>query len=174
MAPSAAPRPLSLRRLDTVYTVWFALHLLIMFCVDLTTIYPDWLTPAPLVALRTWQVQTYHDRFFVDPPAWFRSFVWMEAGYHVPLSIWAVGALIQDSPLVPVHLLIWAVQTALTTLVCIVDYSSWEDFSAEEKTSMNGLYVPYLLLAIGMGLDMFFRLRSRLLEGSTAVRAKGD
>ena len=95
MATSTAPRPLSSRPVDAVYTVWFAVHLVIIFCVDLTVLYPTWLKPAPLIALREWQVATYNDRFFIHPPAWFLSLVWMEALYHVPISIWAIGALVK-------------------------------------------------------------------------------
>ena len=60
-----------------------------------------------------------------------------------PLS---VTDLFLDSPLVPLQLLIWAVQTAVTTLVCIVDYSSWENYSAEERNRMHSIYGPYLVL----------------------------
>ena len=45
--------------------------------------------------LRTWYITTYHDRFFVTPPAWFNAYMWMEAVYHLPLSVWAVRALLQ-------------------------------------------------------------------------------
>lgn len=90
-----AHKPLSSRPLDAVYLVWFVLHLVIMFCVDMTNIYPSSLIPEHLVSLRSWYIATYNDRFFVDPPAWFLSFIWMEAIYHVPLSIWAVPALLK-------------------------------------------------------------------------------
>ena len=50
-----------------------------------------------------------------------------------------------DHPLVPLHLLVWAVQTAVTTLTCVADYTSW-DVSAEEKWSLGQLYLPYLAL----------------------------
>ena len=51
-----------------------------------------------------------------------------------------------DDPLVPLHLLIWAIQAGLTTFTCIVEYSSWLDFSSEERRALAGLYGPYLAL----------------------------
>lgn len=36
---------------------------------------------------------TYADRFFTHPPAWFDVYLVMEAGYHLPLSLWAVREL---------------------------------------------------------------------------------
>ncbi len=70
----------------------------------------------------------------------------LEAIYHVPLSLWAIGALLRDDPLVPMHLLVWAVQTAVTTLTCVVEAMSWKDFTGLEKRALAQLYVPYLVL----------------------------
>lgn len=91
----------------------------------------------------------------------------MELIYHVPLSFWAIGALIRgdfsslshfsvelntdfayrsDDPKVPVHLLVYAVQTAITTATCIADYLSWSDFQNVQKIELGKLYVPYLAL----------------------------
>jgi hypothetical protein len=43
-------------------------------------------------------------------------------------------------------------------LTCIADYLSWSDYSGNEKFELGKLYVPYLALAVFMGLDMFYRL----------------
>lgn len=51
-----------------------------------------------------------------------------------------------DDPKVPIALLIYAVQTAVTTITCIADYMSWSDFSATEKLELGKLYMPYLAL----------------------------
>ena len=45
--------------------------------------------------VRKFYIDTYHDKFFISPPAWFTMYLWMEALYHVPLSIWAIGALLR-------------------------------------------------------------------------------
>ena len=49
-----------------------------------------------------------------------------------------------DDPRVPVHLLIYAVQTAITTATCIADYLSWSDYLNSQKIELGKLYVPYL------------------------------
>lgn len=51
-----------------------------------------------------------------------------------------------DNPQVSVQLLIFAVQTAITTLTCTVEMLSWEGYSRAEQLRLCGLYVPYLLL----------------------------
>ncbi|KAK5200694.1 hypothetical protein LTR16_005222 [Cryomyces antarcticus] len=134
--------------------------------------YPAALKPQFLTQLRTWYITTYRDQFFVTPPAFFNLYMWLELLYHVPLSVWAIGALIRDDPRTPIHLLIYAVQTAVTTLTCIADYLSWSSFSNAEKVELSKLYVPYLALAVFMGLDMFARLEKTLVYGARAAGKK--
>lgn len=57
--------------------------------------YPESIKPEALVTLRSWYAGAYADKNFTEPTAWFTAYMWMEALYHVPLSIWAVGALIR-------------------------------------------------------------------------------
>ena len=63
--------------------------------VDLAPLYPSHLKPTFIITLREWYISTYADRFFTHPPAWFNMYMYMELIYHVPLSFWAVGALIR-------------------------------------------------------------------------------
>jgi hypothetical protein len=63
---------------------------------------------------------------------------------------WGIG-----DPMVPVHLLIYAVQTGVTTLTCVMDYVSW-DVPMKVKVDLGGLYGPYLALCklftdVGLG-----------------------
>ena len=48
----------------------------------------------------------------------------------------------------PLHLLVWSTQTAMSTLTCLVEMLSWEDLRPSEKGKLSWLYVPYL--ALGM------------------------
>lgn len=51
-----------------------------------------------------------------------------------------------DHPLVPLQLLIWAVQVATTTATCVVDFMNWEGVTTREQMGLAQLYVPYLAL----------------------------
>lgn len=57
---------------------------------------------------------------------------------------------VTDDPKLPIHLLIYALQTALTTATCIADYLSWTGYSSAEKIELGKLYVPYLALGKSM------------------------
>ena len=62
--------------------------------VDLYPLYPAMFRPSFLTDIRQWYLATYKDRFFTaQAPAWFWFFMIMEAGYHVPFSVYAIGKL---------------------------------------------------------------------------------
>lgn len=63
--------------------------------VDLYPIYPGSLIPRVMSDIRKFYINTYQDQFFTRPPSWFTMYMWMEALYHLPLSCWAVGALLR-------------------------------------------------------------------------------
>ncbi|KAF2762964.1 hypothetical protein EJ05DRAFT_471924 [Pseudovirgaria hyperparasitica] len=126
---------------------------------DLTPLYPDYFKPTWMKDLMTWYIATYKDQNFISPQPWFTACRWMELFYHAPLSLWAVRAIWRDNPNLPIHLLVFAVQTAVTTFICIVDFVSWDVITTDEKVQIGTLYGPYLLLAVLMGLDMLGRLK---------------
>ena len=50
--------------------------------------------PSFLTDIRQWYLATYKDRFFTaQAPNWFWFFMIMEAVYHFPFSVYAVGKL---------------------------------------------------------------------------------
>ncbi|KAK4629432.1 Sigma intracellular receptor 2 [Fulvia fulva] len=162
------------RKRDIAYLIFFLIHIPIIFCVDITPLYPPSIKPQFMIDLRQWYITTYRDQFFVSPPAWFTLYMWMELFYHLPLSVWALSALLRDDPKVPVHLLAYAVQTAITTATCIADYLSWSGFSNAEKIELGKLYVPYLALSVFMGVDMYGRLGATLSRKASSGSKKSN
>jgi hypothetical protein len=64
--------------------------------VDTFPFLPSFLQADFIWRLRQFYVDTYNDKFFQGAPApWFSAFVWMELLYHLPLSLWAIGALLR-------------------------------------------------------------------------------
>lgn len=65
---------------------------------DISPLYPDSIRPAFLDRIQQFYINTYHDKFFEEAaPAWFTVFIVMEALYHAPVSIWAIGALLRGT-----------------------------------------------------------------------------
>lgn len=71
------------------------------------------------------------------------------------------GDDMSDSPKMPLVLLIYGMQTILTTATCIAEYLSWTEITFQEKIDLTMLYGPYL--AIGEYLHLF---HTRLLSKS--------
>ncbi|KIW91909.1 uncharacterized protein Z519_07879 [Cladophialophora bantiana CBS 173.52] len=165
-------RPLSARKLDVLYLGFFLVHVPIMFLVDLCSILPSILVSPLSHSLRTYQLQRFQDKFFISPPAWFMAYMWIEATYHVPISLWMVWGIFKDHPLVPLHLLIFALEVAVTTLTCVVDISDWEGYTSAQKSDLYGLYVPYLVLACLMGVDAFVRVKRQILHSAGPEKGK--
>ncbi|KAL4784099.1 transmembrane protein 6/97 [Aspergillus varians] len=71
-----------------------------------------------------------------------------------------------DDPLVPVHLLVFGFQSFLTSWTCLCEVWAWEDRTVAEKQNLTTLYGPYVALGAFMTLDMFWRIRVKLLNKS--------
>lgn len=95
------------------------------------------------------------------PSPWFRTYSYMEALYQLPLILWAIPALLRNSPYIPLHLLVFAVHVSITTLTCFVEMRSWEELKEDEGGwkrgvgGLGGMYGVYL----GLGECRFERLR---------------
>ncbi|KFY06127.1 hypothetical protein V492_08140 [Pseudogymnoascus sp. VKM F-4246] len=70
----------------------------------------------------------------------------MEAVIHLPVSFWAIKALLGDGGRVPLVLFAYALQTVITTATCMYDFSQWEGVAPEAKWHLASLYGPYLLI----------------------------
>lgn len=51
-----------------------------------------------------------------------------------------------DHAMLPLHLLLFAMETGITTLTCIADMGSWTGYTTKQRNDLYGLYVPYIAL----------------------------
>jgi hypothetical protein len=70
-----------------------------------------------------------------------------------------------ENPLVPLHQLLFSVQTAVTTITCVVEMFSWQ-YTRFEEIKLCSIYSLYIILALVMGYDSYSRVSSAL-EGKT-------
>ncbi|KAI0597432.1 transmembrane protein 6/97 [Biscogniauxia sp. FL1348] len=176
--------------LDKVYFVYFLIHIPILLCVDLVPLYPTslWVPPsAPLHALhdlRSYYYRTYNDQFFAPtaaggPPAYFVLFSWLELLFHLPVSAWAVLRGLSapggtTSGAAEMLLLVYGVETALTTATCMWEAYLWDPavVTAGQKAMLLGpLYGSYLALAVLLTVDMYTRLLKRVGGSDNAGKA---
>ncbi|RKF76500.1 hypothetical protein GcM3_078027 [Golovinomyces cichoracearum] len=113
--------------------------------IDLQVIYDPSLVPAFLKKAKGFYVERYKDRFFIDPPPFFKLFVWSEVFVQAPVMLWSLSGLYRNSPNVPLIILPFALLVFITTLTCMVEFLHW-DISWQEKFDLTTLYGPYLIL----------------------------
>ena len=92
-----AAKPLSARKLDLAYAVFFIIHILVIFLIDIVPFYPESWVPSISVSIRNFYITTYRDRFFISPTPWFKAYLVLEVVYHLPVSLWIIGALAKGS-----------------------------------------------------------------------------
>ncbi|KAK7956466.1 uncharacterized protein PG986_005688 [Apiospora aurea] len=165
-------------KLNTVYLVYFLIHIPILFCVDLVYFYPPaWYAAAgplaPLGRLRAYYLASYKDQFFspAGVPSFFPLFCFLELVFHLPVSVWAVRALSSASGTRGLKgkdellLFLYGVETALTTATCMWEAYGWSEelvTGAEKVTLIGGLYGSYFAVALLLSVDMWMRLTSKL------------
>jgi hypothetical protein len=87
--------PISSRKADIVYLIFFIINVPAMLLVDLGELYPEQFKPSLINTIKQFYVNTYQDQFFISPPLWFSAYTYLELFIHLPTSLWAIKALIQ-------------------------------------------------------------------------------
>ncbi|KAI2623702.1 transmembrane protein 6/97 [Xylaria nigripes] len=172
--------------LDRIYLFFFLIHIPILFCVDLVPLYPShfWQpedSPLHILStLRDYYFTTYNDQFFRPPPApiptFFPLYAYLELLFHLPVSLWAVRVFLSAprrssgssqsriSGSAELLLLVYGIETILTTLTCIYDAVHWDPAVVtleQKKVLIGGMYGGYLALAIILTIDMYTRILNR-------------
>lgn len=96
----------------------------------------------------------------ISPSVWFPVLTFLELTFHLPLTLWAIPALLRNDPRVPLALLVFGLETSLTTLVCLAEMLSWPELSAVQRgvQGLGGMYGGYLATGVFMALDCYARL----------------
>ena len=68
------------------------------------------------------------------------------------------------------YLLVYAVETAVSTMTCLVELFASTAVTWDEKMSLAWLYGAWAVVPGLMGLDMFMRIRRRLLADDKMVK----
>ncbi|OCH87826.1 hypothetical protein OBBRIDRAFT_837098 [Obba rivulosa] len=183
-------RPLSSRPLDMLYFIFFMIHLPATLLVDLQALYPAHLVP-PVIA----QIPEYYITMSNDPliggvmgligdPAhfvWFRTFLFLEALFQIPVFILGMRGLWNDSRSIYVLLLIYAASTTTTTLPCLsvilttplttlkTQVADIAFITPLQQWLLLSSYIPFFLIPLMMTIDMAFRVLHLVRAGSMVI-----
>ena len=106
-------------------------------------------SPSSLIPnLRTFSIcntSNSHQPLHTSRP-YFPPLLFLELVLHLPLTLWMIPALLRADPLTPLALLIFGIETSVTTLVCLAEMRSWEELSKEQRgwEGLGGMYGGYL------------------------------
>jgi len=160
---------LKARPADLLYFSFFLIHLPATLFVDLQAIYPSSLVPTLLKDFTRWYVDFSGDpliggAFFGGQEwIWFRTFLWLEAIFQVPVFILGARALYYGPPISQKYyplLLAYSASSSTTTLPCLATVLSTSTLTATQRMILLSSYIPFFLVPFMMAIDMLTRLTS--------------
>lgn len=131
--------------------------------VDLPPLYPSHLWEPEgsplriLLGLRGLYAKWTNDPYFVTPhaelPPWFRLFTLIEGGFQLPMALWMFRVFKDGrrgtTPRFELACLVFAVEVALTSLVCVWDVAYWDPsvYSVRDKNVfVFAIYGPWVVI----------------------------
>jgi hypothetical protein len=149
--------PLSRRRLDLLFIVFFLINLLfITYIVDIEQIiipdplhfqYPIW-PPAPLVDM----VHSYgrmFDPLLLARPPWWKATIWIDALFFGPFYAVALYAYTKGKDWIRIPSIIWA-SVMMTNVTIILSEEIWGPHASPQLGIVLLLNLPWFLLPIAV------------------------
>ncbi|KAF8506660.1 hypothetical protein F5888DRAFT_1644316 [Russula emetica] len=174
-------RPLTSRPMDLVYFIFFLIHIPSTLLVDCQTIWPKQLFPKFLQDIPFWYVGMSGDPLVGGAMgilgdgsdlAWFKSFLYLEALFQLPVFVLGANGLWRDSPGIYGLLALYGASTSTTTLACIAMIIDAPTTSACNLCAIS--YVPFFIIPLCIGVDMAFRLHKLASAGIRALESSKE
>ncbi|NWI12953.1 SGMR2 protein, partial [Crypturellus soui] len=168
-AAMAAPT----RLLEWLFALYFLSHIPITVLIDLQPLLPGGLYPESLTELLQWYAVTFRDPMMLQPPEWFKSFIFCEAFLQLPFFPIAAYAFLKGGcKWIRTPAIIYSSHVA-TTLLAILAHILFHDFSHSEHSGprtqrerllLLSIYAPYLLIPLLMLFTMLFSRQYNQVE----------
>ncbi|KAM6945978.1 sigma intracellular receptor 2 [Aplochiton taeniatus] len=153
---------MSLRILEIIFFLYFASHIPITLFIDLQALLPANVYPQVLKDLLTWYGEEFKDPMMLDPPIWFKSFIFCEALVQTPFFPIAAYAFFKGGcKWIRTPAIVYATHVA-TTLVPILAHILFYTFpstgpqSTKQRYTLVSIYAPYLLVPLMLLATMLF------------------
>ncbi|KAI0003717.1 transmembrane protein 6/97 [Russula compacta] len=194
MTNNMAPRrtPLTCRPMDLFYFIFFLVHIPSTLLIDCQAIWPKQLVPKLLQAFPLWYVNMSGDPLVggamgilgnESELAWFKSFLYLEALFQLPVFVLGARGLWRDSPGIYGLLALYGASTCTTTLACIAAIVNTPTTSAvtiaqnvvsitpDQRFLLLSSYVPFFITPLCIAIDMALRLRKLVSAGIHALES---
>ncbi|XP_008300902.1 sigma intracellular receptor 2 [Stegastes partitus] len=154
---------MTLRVLEIIFFFYFASHIPITLFIDLQALLPGHVYPQPLKDLLRWYAEDFRDPMVLDPPHWFKSFIFCEALLQTPFFPIAAYAFLKGScKWIRTPAIIYSTHVA-TTLIPILAHILFYQFpekphpgprTQKERWMLVSIYAPYLVVPVLLLLTM--------------------
>lgn len=180
-------------RLNYAWLAWFGLSIPIILFIDALHFYPSsfYLSPsAPLhifhLARQSYLAETNDPIVQWSPStavlgshdSWIGLFMYLEFGFSLPVVLYGFYKLVTTKKTTgrdELLFLVYALETALTTLVCIHDVGYWDpkEYSYEVRRKMVLQFLgPWFLVPSIMAVDMARRILGRIKVADEAMEKR--
>uniref|UniRef100_A0A8D0G765 Transmembrane protein 97 n=1 Tax=Sphenodon punctatus TaxID=8508 RepID=A0A8D0G765_SPHPU len=152
------------RFLEWGFALYFLTHIPITLLIDLQALVPGTgVYPQSLTELLKWYGVAFKDPMMLDPPAWFKSFIYCEAFLQMPFFPVAVYAFVKGGcKWIRIPAIIYSTHVA-TTLLPILAHILFNDFSEslgpktqQERLTLVAVYAPYLTIPLLILFTMLY------------------
>ncbi|XP_076832981.1 sigma intracellular receptor 2 [Brachyhypopomus gauderio] len=149
-----------LRTLEIIFLIYFASHIPITLFIDLQALLPERVYPQSLKNLLQWYASEFKDPMVLDPPVWFRSFIYCEALLQLPFFPVAVYAFLKGNcRWIRTPVIVYSTHVA-TSLIPILGHILFHNFppagpqTLQERLTLVSIYAPYLVVPVLLLLTM--------------------
>ncbi|XP_073340258.1 sigma intracellular receptor 2 [Pagrus major] len=174
---------MAIRVLEIIFFFYFASHIPITLFIDLQALLPGHVFPQPLRHLLKWYAAEFKDPMMLDPPEWFKSFIYCEAVLQMPFFPVAAYAFLKGGcKWIRTPAIVYSAHVA-TTLVPILGHILFYQFPVEphagpqtlqERMLLVSIYAPYLLVPLLLLFTMLLSstYNSPSKSGNTSAKKK--
>ncbi|XP_027003343.1 sigma intracellular receptor 2 [Tachysurus fulvidraco] len=170
-----------LRALELVFFFYFASHIPITLFIDLQALLPEHVFPQAFKDVLRWYASEFRDPMVLDPPVWFKSFIFCEALVQLPFFPVAAYAFFKGScRWIRTPAILYSVHVA-TSLIPILSHVLLYNFplaplpgpqTSKERWALVCVYAPYLIIPLMLLLTMLFSSTYNSVSPSTKASSK--
>ncbi|KAH9167929.1 transmembrane protein 6/97 [Lactarius sanguifluus] len=184
--------PLTSRPIDLLYFIFFVVHIPATLLIDLQAVWPKHLIPESMQFLPPWYVGMSGD-FLVGGSmgilgngsglAWFKSFLYLEALFQLPVFVIGAYGLWKDSRGIYGLLALYGASTCTTTYACIAAILEAPTTSATtiaqnvvsvtsaQRFMLLFSHAPFFVIPLFLAVDMAVRLQKLAAVGIRALES---
>ncbi|NXW68037.1 SGMR2 protein, partial [Hirundo rustica] len=142
---------------ERLFALYFLSHIPITALIDLQPLLPAGIAPRALTDLLQQYATAFRDPMMLQPPEWFKAFIYCEAFLQLPFFPVAAYAFLKGGcRWIRTPAIIYSTHVA-TTLFAILAHILFHDFSKSEHAGpqtlrerlvLLSIYLPYLLIPL--------------------------